>query len=121
MKLKIVRDQKDLKGMLGGHKGVQFSQTMRLFVNAEEQELIRRYKMEDQSVGTFPSDHRDNDGKPYQKEITVGYLLKGDTLVSQNMGKLQTIENEILDACKQVKKYLELARAFGDEIVIEIE
>lgn len=42
MKLALKRSQQDIKGMLGGHKGVSFTLSYRLVLSSEEQELVQR-------------------------------------------------------------------------------
>lgn len=50
MKLAIQRSQQDVKGMLGGHKGVTFTLSYRLILSSEEQELVNRYKLDEYPV-----------------------------------------------------------------------
>lgn len=42
MKLVINRSQQDIKGMLGGHKGVSFTLSYSLVLTSEEAELVQR-------------------------------------------------------------------------------
>ena len=46
MKLTIKRDQADVKGVFGGHKGMKFLLSYRVELTPEEQGLITRYKAE---------------------------------------------------------------------------
>jgi hypothetical protein len=50
MQLIVSRNQQDVKGMLGGHKGVQFTLSYRLELTEDELALVSRYKLEDYAV-----------------------------------------------------------------------
>ena len=45
MQLTITRNQADIKGLFGGHKGVSFSLSGQCSVSADEKALIERYKV----------------------------------------------------------------------------
>ena len=47
MKLVIQRSQQDVKGMLGGHKGVSFTLSYRLVLTGEEEELVALPRVSD--------------------------------------------------------------------------
>lgn len=48
MRLIISRGQSDVKGILGGHKGVAFSLSCKVNLSPQEEELIKCYKAENE-------------------------------------------------------------------------
>jgi hypothetical protein len=53
MKLTIRRNQADVKGLFGGHKGVRFSLFGRVQVSTDENALIERYKVGDYALADY--------------------------------------------------------------------
>lgn len=114
MKLIVSRGQSDVKGLLGGHKGVAFNLTCRVTLTPQEEELIKRYKVEgevltwrDGKKGSVPGE-------------TIGSFLRGVRFETQDIGSLLNNEEVIRDACTTFKGYLEVMRTFGGEEVVEI-
>jgi hypothetical protein len=113
MKLSIKRSQQDVKGMLGGHKGVSFTLAYRLILTPEEQELVQRYKLEEYPI-TFTT---------YQ-----GTQIPDDTIANMMVGRTQTLsdvttlvrnEDVVKNACDHLPVLFEIARTFGGEEVID--
>ena len=53
MKLIIRRNQADVKGLFGGHKGVRFSLYAQVQISDEEKALINRYKVGDYILAKY--------------------------------------------------------------------
>ena len=117
MKLTIRRNQADVKGLFGGHKGVSFSLFAKVDIKPEERALIERYK-----VGDWILASRDfTAGKnQYQISLTVDKLINGDTTTMASLADLQKWEEDIKTSCVQVKTALAVMATFGGEEVIEI-
>ena len=107
MQLVIRRDQADIKGMLGGHKGVQFTLSYQLQLNEHELALVERYKLHDYAI-TYTS-HQ-------------GTRIPDDTIRNMLAGRSQTVEkvttlvkNEeiVKDACDSLPALFEIVTTFG--------
>jgi len=54
--------------------------------------------------------------------ISIASLQKGHQIDCPDLGELLECENAVIDACKNLKNYLEAAKAFdGREIVVDID
>jgi len=113
MKLVISRNQRAMKGVLGGHKGVEFTLTYRLELSPEETELVARYKL---------------DGYPVTWRTIQGSRMPDDTIANMVMGRSQTltdvttlINNEavIKDSCDGLPPLFAIVRTFGGDEVVE--
>lgn len=113
MKLVIKRSQQDVKGMLGGHKGVSFTLSYRLGLTSEEEALVKRYKLE---------------GYPITWTSSQGNRIPDDTIANMVVGRTQTLsdvttlvrnENIVKEACDSLPVLFEIVRTFGGEEVIE--
>lgn len=113
MRLVISRRQQDMKGMLGGHKGVSFTLAYRLEPTPDETELVERYKLANYPI-TWRTD--------------TGSRIPDDTIANMRDGRQQTVEdvttllrNEaiIKDACDDLVNLFDVVRTFGGDEVIE--
>lgn len=113
MRLIINRRQEDVKGMLGGHKGVSFTLAYRLELTAEESELVRHYKLEDYAV-TW--------------KTVQGNQVPDDTIRNMTLGRSQTVsdvatllknESVVKNACDSLPKLFGVVRTFGGDEVID--
>lgn len=112
VKLAIRRDQADVKGMFGGHKGVTFSLWYCLRLTAAESQLVDRYKLREHVLC------RNSQGTTL---LTVGEALDG---VTENLTSVEILlqnEKVVKGACKQFKVLLDVASSFGGEEVVEID
>lgn len=118
MNLEIWRDQKDVKGLLGGHKGVNFTLVAKVQVSDEEKELIERYKVGDEILAAYrlPGTPDPN----FEFTITVRELLSGHTVNMRNISSMIRLEEEIKDACSNLKSWLAVMKTFGGYESIEI-
>ena len=85
MKLIIKRDQKEQKGILGGHKGMHFVLSYRIELTQEESDLVAKYKAEEHPL-TYTTT---SDGTQIPKE-TISRLTQG---VSQEVGDITILLN----------------------------
>lgn len=117
MKLTIRRNQADVKGFFGGHKGVLFSVYSKADITAEEKALVERYKVGDWVLAsrTFTI------GKDeHTYNLKVSRLLEGNTETMKDLADLQKWEEDIKESCKTLKNALLVMATFGGEQVIEI-
>ena len=117
MKLTIRRNQSDVKGLFGGHKGVNFSLYSKVEITPDERALVDRYKVGDWALAsrTFTIGKED-----HEYSLTVDRLLKGNTETMKDLADLQKWEEDIKESCTTLKNALQVMATFGGEEVIEI-
>jgi hypothetical protein len=108
MQLLIKRDQKDIKGLLGGHKGVLFSLFVQAFASAEEQTLIEKYKIGEFRLTTYELGEQ-------TIPIGVNDLLKGHSVEVRDIAELLSLEEEIKSCTATLKTWITVAASFGGE------
>src|SRR4051812_31426321 len=91
MQLVIRRSQADVKGMMGGHKGVQFNLFYRLVLTSDEASLVQRYKLDSYILS------RNGAGSVE----TVHNLVNGVTQSVQSVEVLLANEQVAKRACDQ--------------------
>ena len=113
MRLIVSRNQQAMKGMLGGHKGVQFTLAYRLELTPEENELVSTYKLE---------------SYPVTWHTVQGARMPDDTIGNMIMGRVQTLndvtalvqnEDTVKNACDNLPVLFEMVRTFGGEEIID--
>ncbi|WP_194917155.1 hypothetical protein [Catenulispora rubra] len=113
MKLVITREQQDMKGAFGGHKGVSFKLGCRLELTAEETDLVNRYKLQGYALTTTVFNGQEVTG------TSLGALIQGQSMTLSDVTTLIHQENIIKDSCDQLPTLFELCRTFGGQEVIE--
>lgn len=113
MKLVITREQQDVKGAFGGHKGVSFKLACRLELTAEETELVNRYKLQGYALTTTMFNGQEVTG------ISLGALIQGQSMTVNDVTTLIHQENIIKDSCDQLPYLFDLCRNFGGQETIE--
>jgi hypothetical protein len=113
MKLIITRDQQDMKGAFGGHKGVSFKLGCRLELTSEETELVNRYKLQGYALTTVVFNGSEVTG------TSLGALIQGQAMTLSDVTTLIHQENTIKDSCDQLPVLFELCRTFGGQELIE--
>ena len=117
MKLTIRRNQSDVKGLFGGHKGVSFALFAQVAIKPEEKALIERYK-----VGDYVLAQREikigNNMVPHN--VTVNGLINGTTTNTDSIAMLQQLEADIKEGCQNLKTMLSVMATFGGEETVEI-
>jgi len=111
MKLIIKKNQADKKGLFGGNKGVNFSLTTKVILTPEEQELIRKYKVENEVLISTESGER----------TTIQDMVNGKSITTQDIGTLQNNEDVAINVCKKFKNYLNVLRSFGGDYILDFK
>jgi hypothetical protein len=120
MKLIIRRNQADVKGVFGGHKGVRFSLYAKADITSEERALIDRYKVGDYSLASYEKPLRGSPEKKLEFHLSVNNLIDGRTTELDSISTLLDLEEEIKKGCQSLKNLLLVMSTFGGEEVIEI-
>jgi hypothetical protein len=113
VQLVINRSQQDVKGMMGGHKGVQFTLAYRLVLSDDEAALVQRYKLQDYALtwrtlqGTRVADD------------TISNMVQGRTQTVRDVTTLLDNEEIVKGACDQLPSLFAVVRSFGGQEVIE--
>jgi len=118
MKLTIRRNQADVKGLFGGHKGVRFSLYGRCDVNEAEKAVIAKYKVGDYVLGTYQIKTR---SEPLEFKITVNGIISGETVETDDIQTLLELEQSMKDGCKNLLNLLAVMGTFGGQEVFEID
>jgi hypothetical protein len=113
VKLVIQRNQSAVKGMLGGHKGMQFTLAYRLVLTPEEQQLVDQYKLEN-----YPLTWKNLASGP-MPDTTIGNLTVGRSHTLTDVTTLVDNEETIKSACDSIPTLLEVVRSFGGEEIVE--
>ena len=117
LKLVVWRDQEDVKGMLGGHKGVRFLLTAQLLLTDAERGLSERYKILDKwlpvelSVGMRGG--RGGAQTPFKA------LLNPVAWEYEALEILLDKEEHLRSVCATVATYLKVASSFGGQQAYE--
>jgi hypothetical protein len=112
MKLIVNRSQQDQKGIMGGHKGVQFTLSYRLELTGEEQRLVERYRL-----GAYPLTFTNQQGTQIPAD-TISSLVRGSSSIVSDVTKLIREEDLIKDSCDQLPVLFDVCRSFGGDEVI---
>ncbi len=89
MRLIISRNQQDVKGVFGGHKGVQFTLGYRLELTQEEAELVRRYNLGSHTLTT---------------RVIDGVSVPATTLAELMAGRDQTVSGVTVRCLSVVRR-----------------
>jgi len=118
MKLIIKRNQADVKGLFGGHKGVNFSLYGRVEVTEAEKALISKYKVGDYILASYE--------RPVKGEQTVSFhittndIINGKSVEIGNISILLELEEAMKSGCQNLKNLLAVMSTFGGEQIVEI-
>jgi hypothetical protein len=118
MKLTIKRDQADITGVFGGHKGVRFSLYAKADVTSNERALIERYKVGEYALATYVLAIKGASNE--ERLLSVDKLLQGTTTPADTITALLELEDKIKEGCQHLKTLLKVMESFGGEEVIEI-
>lgn len=119
MKLTIKKDQADVKGMFGGHKGVSFKLAAKCEIGDAERQLIEKYKVGDMTVASRMSSVG-NKGETREVRVSVNDLIQGSNHQTDDLGELQSLEEQLKSGCLNLKVMLKVMSTFGGEEVFEI-
>jgi hypothetical protein len=113
VQLAIKRNQAAIKGMLGGHKGMQFSLACRLVLTPEESQLVEQYRLAD-----YPVTWRSVQGSQVPGE-TIASLRRGSVQTLTDVTTLVANEKTIKSACDSLPVLFDIVRTFGGEEIVE--
>jgi hypothetical protein len=116
MKLGMVMNQS--KGLMGG---VSFELKGRIELTPDEQQLVRHYKLEGETLTKQKLKNIWGQLTDTEISISVGMLLRGDTFKCKNLGEVIAYRDSLVDGCRNLKAYLDVAKSFGGEVVIDID
>ncbi len=117
MQLVIKRNQADVKGLFGGHKGVRFNLSAMVKITDEEKALIERYKVGDYVLASY---ERPLKGEAFEVKLTVHDFINGRSVEMDSISTLLDLEEQIKLGCQNLKNLLLVMRTFGGEQVVEI-
>ncbi len=117
MKLEIWRDQSDVKGLFGGHKGVSFKLVTRVQLSSDETALIAKYKVGDDVLVTYEL-HGPDRNVPFT--ITINQMTAGHTVNTRDVATLIEVEDAIKTRCQNLKGWLQVMATFGGYETVEI-
>ena len=117
MKLEIWRDQSDVKGMFGGHKGVSFKLVTRVQLLPEETALIAKYKVGDDVLVSYELPGAD---RAVQFNITINQMAAGYTTNMRDIATMMELEDAIKTRCRNLKSWLQVMATFGGYEAVEI-
>jgi hypothetical protein len=118
MKLTIKRNQADVKGLFGGHKGVKFSLSGRCEISPNERSLIEKYKIGDYVLAQYQKQIKGAD--PFDFRITVNGIISGTTVETEDIKTLRELEASMKIGCANMKELLGVMASFGGEEVFDI-
>ena len=134
MKLLIRRDHKS--GLMGG---ASYSLSVRAELTPEELELVRHNGLSSEilyfhdkdagaSRSVWASSMKAAGGLSgaivslmRDTKLTVATLTQGTTFKCKNVGELLGVEGEVREAAKMLKAYLDAAKHFGGEELIDVD
>jgi hypothetical protein len=117
MKLRIQKDQSDLKGIFGGHKGVNFTLQARCEITQQEQQNVERYKVGPFIIAKLNIQYN---GQRIEHKVSVSEILKGAAYNTSDLSELLSLEEQLVAGCQKLKTYLALMETFGGESLIDI-
>ena len=114
--MKLIIGKNQSKGMMGG---VSFEVSAKLELSDEEQKLITHYKLENYIL--FERKMVNIWGKATDEVVSVLVkdLLRDPSYKCKNLDEVMGYSESLKTACETLKSYLEVARNFGGEEVLE--
>lgn len=116
MKLALVSSQS--KGLMGG---VSFEVKGRVELTPEEQELVRHYKLEGSVVLRKKTRNIWGQLTDVEVSVFVRNLLSGDSFKCKSLDEVISYRESLISACRNLKAYLNVARTFDNEEIIDID
>lgn len=113
MNLVLIRRQ--AKGMMGG---VSFEIVGKITLSQEEANLVKHYKLANEELVRKPFIvFGVETGRVLS--VSVKNLLNGDSFKAKDLSEVVAHTDSLLTACEALKTYLEVARKFGGEEILE--
>lgn len=120
MKLTIKRNQADVKGLFGGHKGVRFNLSAKADISDDENALIQKYMVGDYVLATYEDKFGLVEKKAVTISVSVHDLIRGKTVEMENIAALLALEDTIKTSCSNLKNLLKVMSTFGGEEIFDI-
>lgn len=118
MKVQVTKDQEDVKGFLGGHKGVKFKISVRAELSEEEINLVERYKLGEYILNTY--DVPIGGGQTFTCKLRINDVVQGAENTTEDVSLLLWLEEELVEGCRVLKALLKEMRDLGETKTIEI-
>lgn len=116
--MKLIITRKQAKGMLG-MGSVTFEVQGHVQLTTEEAELVKHYGLEKEIVAHKPLRILGREtGQAIQ--VSVRNLVAGDVFKAKDLSEVIGHTENLVEACKNLKTYIEVARTFGGQEVIDI-
>ena len=116
MQLLLTKSQS--KGLLGS---VKFEVKAQVQLTDEEQELIRHYNLQGEILVSKKLINIWGQPTGEDVSVTVSNLLNGEVYKCKDLGEVIAYSDNLVNACETLRAYLEVARDFGGQVVIEID
>lgn len=113
--MKLVLTRRQAKGMMGG---VSFEIVGKITLSQEEVDLVRHYKMENEELVRKPFIVFGVETNRVLS-VTVRNLINGDSFKAKDLSEVIAHTDSLVTACEALKTYLEVARKFGGEEILE--
>jgi hypothetical protein len=114
--MKLVLTKNQAKGMMGS---VSFEVRSSVQLSQEESSLIDHYRLRDAVLFskrvTFLGQVTDK-----EVEVRVRDLLSGEAYKCKDLSEVIAYSDSVKSACETLKGYLEVARSFGGEEIVEV-
>ena len=117
MKLVIRRNQADVKGLFGGHKGVRFSLFGQVGVTDAERALIERYKVGEYTLADY---ELRLSKETITFHVSINDLMNGKSVETDSISTLLELEGKLKEGCLNLKNLLQVMTTFGGEEVVEV-
>jgi hypothetical protein len=118
-KLTISRNQADVKGFFGGHKGVSFRLFGKADITDAEKALITKYKVGDYALANYELRVKGSSEKiPFI--MTVNDIINGKSVETDSINTLLELEEAIKTGCVNLKNLLQVMSTFGGQEVFDI-
>ena len=118
MTLTIRRNQADVKGFFGGHKGVNFSLQGRATITNEEKALIAKYKVGEYNLASYQIKPKGREAIEFR--ISVDGIIAGQSVETDDINTLLELEQAMKTGCANLKSLLSVMATFGGEETFQI-
>jgi hypothetical protein len=105
------------KGIMGG---VTFEIRAQVRLEADESQLIDAHKLQNQVVLEKKAVNIWGNATEQTISVTAAQLIRGERFACKNLGEVLMYEENLIRAGQTLKLYLETARGFGHEIVVDL-
>lgn len=114
--MKLILTKNQSKGIMGG---ISFEVKAKVELTQEEQNLIKHYKLENEIL---LSKKKVFFGQTLDEtvQVSVKNLLNGESYKCKDLGEVITYSDNLKSACNTLWTYLNVARGFGGQEIIEI-